>query len=182
MNSRILASLALGAVVALSATGCASITPQATTIIYSASDGVNVPSAEGAAVTVRNAVVVADDEGTDGNLVAALVNTTDSSATLNLEWGSQTATVRVPAGEVVSLGAGSEEPLLLEGIDTPAGATLPLYFQSGDAEGVVTEVPVLDGCLEHFADLVPGGAASDCSHLDRGDEPQGAEDSGSDGH
>lgn len=168
MNSRILASLALGAVVALSASGCASLTHQATTISYSPSDGVNVPAPEGAPapIEVRNAVVIADAEGRDGNLAAALVNTSDESATLNLEWDGQTATVRVPAGEVLSLGAGSEEPLLLEGIDTPAGATLPLYFQSGDAEGVLTEVPVLDGCLEHFADLVPGGEESDCSHLE----------------
>ncbi|GAA3657604.1 DNA modification methylase [Microbacterium marinilacus] len=172
MNSRILASLALGAVIALGATGCASITHQATTIAYSPSDGVNVPNTDGAAIEVRNAVVVADDEGTDGNLVAALVNTTDAPATLNLEWGSETATVRVPAGEVVSLGAGTEDPLMLEGIDTPAGATLPVYFQSGDGEGVLTEVPVLDGCMEHFASLVPGGESSDCSHLEKAEEEE----------
>ena len=172
MNSRILASLSLGAVVLLSATGCASMTHQATTIAYSPSDGVNVPAPEGGAapIQVRNAVVIADEQGTDGNLAAALVNATDESATLNLEWGDQTATVRVPAGETISLG-GDDEPLLLEGIDTEAGATLSLYFQSGDTEGVVTEVPVLDGCLEHFADLVPGGGQSDCSHLEHTEAP-----------
>ncbi|WP_345751988.1 DNA modification methylase [Microbacterium rhizophilus] len=177
MNSRILASLALGAVVALSATGCASLTHQATTIPYSPSDGVNVPAPEGAAasIEIRNAVIVADDQGTDGNLVAALVNNTDEAATLNIDWASQTATVRVPAGEVVSLGAGTEEPLLLEGIDTEPGTTLPVYFQSGDAEGVLAEVPVFDGCLEHFADLVPGGEESDCSHLEHTEAPEGEE-------
>lgn len=169
MNSRILASVALG-VIALGTTGCAAMTEQATTIIYSASDGVNVEEREGAAIEVRNAVIVADDEGADGNLVAALVNTTDTAATLNLEWDGGSSTVRVPAGEVVSLGAGSEEPQLLEDIDTMPGATLPLYFQSGDAEGVLTEVPVLDGCLEHFADLVPDGGHSDCSHLEHAEE------------
>ncbi|MBF0815047.1 DNA modification methylase [Microbacterium paludicola] len=168
MNSRILASLALGAVVLLGTTGCAGLTEQATTIPYSPSDGVNVPAPEGspAPVLIRNAVVVADDDGTEGNLVAALVNTTDEAATLNLEWDGQTATVQVPAGEVVSLGADGESPVLLSAIDAKPGATLPLYFQSGDAEGVLAEVPVFDGCLEHFADLVPGGAESDCSHLE----------------
>ena len=178
MNSRILASVALGAAVVLGATGCASITHQATTIPYSPSDGVNVPDADGAQVEVRNAFVVADDEGVDGNLVAALVNTSGSSATLNLEWGGETATVRVPAGGVISLGAGTEAPLLLEGIDTPAGATLPLYVQSGDGEGVVAQVPVLDGCLESYADLVPGGAQSDCSHLEHDDLIEGVEGDG----
>jgi hypothetical protein len=172
VNSRILASLALGSVIVLGATGCASMTHQATTISYSASDGVNVEDREGAPVEVRNALVVADDEGTDGNLVAALVNITDEPATLNLEWGDETATVRVPAGEVVSLGAGAEDPLLLEGIDTLPGGTLPLYFQSGDAEGAVAEVPVLDGCLAHLEDLVPGTAPSDCSHLEHTTAPE----------
>ncbi|WP_309068753.1 DNA modification methylase [Microbacterium sp.] len=173
MNSRILASLSLGAVVLLSATGCASLTHQATTIPYSPSDGVNVPAPEsgGAPVQIRNAVIIADAQGEDGNLAAALVNATDQSATLNLEWGEETATVRVPAGETISLGSQDDEPLLLEGIDTEAGATLSVYFQSGDTEGVIAEVPVLDGCLEHFADLVPGGAQSDCSHLEHTEAP-----------
>lgn len=179
MNSRTLASLAIGAVIALGATGCASMTHQATTIPYSPSDGVNVEEREGAPVQVRNAVIIADDEGTDGNLVAALVNDSDEAATVNLEWEGGTASVRVPAGTVVSLG-GEEEPQLLEGIDTEPGATLPLYFQSGDAEGVLAEVPVLDGCLEHFADLVPGGEESDCSHLEHSQEgeEEGEEEGG----
>lgn len=169
MNSRILASLALGAVAALSLTGCAGLTPQATTITYSPSDGVNVPAPEGAAapIVIRNAVIIADGHGTDGNLAAALINTTDDDAELNLEWGSdQTTSIKVPAGETVSLGAGPEDPLLLEGINSEAGSDLPVYFQSGDAEGVLAEVPVLNGCLAHFKNLVPGGYdEADCEHL-----------------
>ncbi|MEL5992415.1 DNA modification methylase [Microbacterium phosphatis] len=177
MNSRILASLALGAVVALTATGCAGLTHQATTIPYSPSDGVNVPHSDGAAIQIRNAVVIADSQGTDGNLAAALVNTTDEDATLSLEWGSgQSETIDLEGGEVVSLGAGSEEPLLLEGINTEAGATLPLYFQSGDAEGELVEVPVLNGCLAHFKNLVPGGyEEADCEHLAPAEESEEGE-------
>ncbi|MDI6943872.1 DNA modification methylase [Microbacterium barkeri] len=162
MNTRALASAALAGLVILGATGCQAITSQATTIKYSASDGVNVPDAEGAPVEIRNAVIIADEEGDQGNLAAALVNRTDSAATLTLEWGDERETVRIPAESVVSLGTEETEPLLLDAIDSPAGSTLPVYFQSGDAEGVLTEVPVLDGCLEQFADLVPGGGASDC--------------------
>ncbi|GGH43542.1 DNA modification methylase [Microbacterium album] len=166
MNSRTLASLALGAVLALGVTGCAAITPQATTLMYSPSDGVNVPDTDGAAVKVLNAVVIADEQGADGNLVAALVNASDSSARLNVDWGGQSLTITVPANDTLSLGTGDVEPVLLEGIDTPAGATIPMYFQSGDGEGVLVQVPVLDGCLDHFADLVPGGERTDCSHLE----------------
>ena len=46
MNSRSLASLALGGLLLLGTTGCAAITHQATTIQYSPADGVNVPLGE----------------------------------------------------------------------------------------------------------------------------------------
>ncbi|MFT4235426.1 MAG: DNA modification methylase [Microbacterium sp.] len=165
MKLRALASAALIGAALLSATGCAALTEQATTIPYSASDGVNIPDADGAPLKIRNAVVIADADGTQGNLVAAIVNSSDQTQTLNLEWGDEKATIKVPADGVVSLGTEDTDPELLDAIDTEAGATLPIYFQSGDAEGVLTEVPVLDGCLEQFADLVPGGGSSDCERV-----------------
>ena len=61
----------------------------------------------------------------------------------------------MPANTTVSLGTAETEPLLLEGIDTLPGANLPMYFQSGDAEGVLFDVPVLDGSLDYFGDLLP---------------------------
>ena len=71
MKSRLFASLAVGAAVVLGTTGCNLVAPQATTIDYSASDGVNVP--ESGPLQVRNALIVADEEGTVGNFVAAIV-------------------------------------------------------------------------------------------------------------
>jgi len=179
VNSRILASLALGATAALALTGCAGLTHQATTIPYSPSDGVNVaaPESGAAPIVVRNAVIIADAHGTDGNLAASVVNNSDEDAELSLEWGDgQTATLDLEAGEALSLGAGSQDPILLEGINSEAGSTLPLYFQSGDVEGVLAEVPVLNGCLAHFKNLVPGGYdEADCEHLApvEGDEEEG---------
>jgi hypothetical protein len=35
------------------------------------------------------------------------------------------------------------------------GATIKVYFQSGDATGAAADVPVLDGSLSYYADLVP---------------------------
>jgi hypothetical protein len=162
VKSRALASAALAGLVILGATGCQAITPQATTIDYSPSDGVNIPDTEGAPLQIRNALIVTDGAGERGNLAAAIVNSSDADETLTLDWGDETATVQVPAGSVVSLGSDDVDPLLLESIDTIAGATLPVYFQSGQAEGVLTEVPVLDGCLAHLEALVPGRAIVDC--------------------
>ncbi|PVE94961.1 DNA modification methylase [Microbacterium sp. TPD7012] len=154
MKSRLVASAALSAVVLLGATGCTFISPQATKIEYAASDGVNVSDPD-APIDVRNVFIVATEDGSVGNLIAAIVNPTDEKATLTITLeGIDELTVTVPAGETVSLGA-DEEPLRIVDLDTKPGATVEIHFQSGDATGVKTEVPVLDGALPYYADLVP---------------------------
>ena len=85
MKSRLIASLALGALVVLGTSGCAMLSTQATTIPYSPSDGVNIP--DSGPLQVRNVLIVADEEGIDGNLVAAIVNQTDEPQTLEIEYG-----------------------------------------------------------------------------------------------
>ncbi len=156
MKPRLIASLAIGALVVLGTTGCSMISTQATTITYSAAEGVNVHGA--GPLEVRNALIVANEDGSEGNFVAAIVNQTDESVTLNMEFGEGGAikeSIRVPANSVVSLGTEDTDPILLKGLDTPPGADIAGYFQSGDAEGVLVSVPVLDGGLEYLAPLVP---------------------------
>lgn len=154
-TTRVVASLALGTAVALGAAGCTFITPQATTIQYSPGDGVNVPGPD-APVQVRNALIVADDSGREGNFVAALVNTTAESQTVHIEFGEGLGreSVRVPAGATISLGADAP-PLLISGLNTPPGADLPVAFQSGDSDTVAVAVAVLDGALPYLEPLVP---------------------------
>ncbi len=156
MKSRLIASLALGALVVLGTSGCAMLSTQATSIQYSASDGVNIP--DSGPLQVRNVLIVSDEEGVDGVLVAAIVNATSESQTLTIEYGEgskTTETIRVPANTTVSLGTEETDPLPLEGIDTKPGANLPMFFQSGDSDGVLFEVPVLDGSLDYYGDLLP---------------------------
>lgn len=154
MKSRLVASAALSALVLLGATGCTFITPQSTEIEYSASDGVNVADSDGP-LQIRNAMVIATEDGSTGNLVAAIINPTDKRAVLTIEiQGLDPLTVRVGAGDTLSLGANAE-PVRIDGLDTAPGATVEMYFQSGDATGTATQVPVLDGTLPYYADLVP---------------------------
>jgi hypothetical protein len=154
VKSRLVASAALSALVLLGATGCTFITPQSTQIEYPASDGVNVSDADGP-LDIRNAFIVATEDGSVGNFIAAIVNPTDEKATLTLSVdGIDSFTVTVPAGETVSLGADAE-PLRVVDLDTKPGATIEVHFQSGDSTGVKTQVPVLDGALPYYADLVP---------------------------
>lgn len=158
LTARLIGTAALGAAVLLGTTGCAFSSTQATTIPYSPAEGVNVPDTSGV-LEVRNALIVADEDGVDGNLVMAIVNSSDATETLNIEFGEDgeggSATVRVRGGEVLSLGAEGNDPLLLEGIDSKPGTTLPVFFQSGDGAGALIMVPVLDGALPYLADLVP---------------------------
>lgn len=157
MKSRLIASIAVGAAVILGATGCSMLSEQGTTIPYSPSDGINIPDVPGAPLQVRNAMVIATEDGADGNLVAAIVNDTDHDATLTVTVSdtSITETVDVPANSTVSLGTDGTDPVLLAGIDTKPGATLPIVFQSGDSTGIKVHVPVLDGTLPYYSTLVP---------------------------
>ena len=154
-TSRVMASVALGAVLLLCTTGCAMLSTQATTLPYSPADGVNVP--DSGPLLVRNALLVTDEEGEDANFLAAIINPTDESQTLTLEFGEEdriSQTVRVPANTTVSLGV-TDDALLIEGLDAPAGSDVLVYFQSGDSEGVDAAVPVLDGGLDYLSEFVP---------------------------
>ncbi len=164
MKSRLIASIVVGSVVVLGTTGCNLIAPQATTIDYSASDGVNVPAS--GPLEVRNALIVVDEDGVDGNMIAAIVNSTAEEQTLRIEVGEGSsalrAQVQVAANSRLSLGdlANDVEPLRLEGVEAAPGSTIPVYFQSGDSEGALIQVPVLDGALGYLSTLAPTPSAT----------------------
>ena len=157
MKSRLIASVVLGTAVLLTATGCNFLAPQATTYEYDAGDGVSANTGD---LEIRNVFIVSED-GKDGNLIAAIINSdTEAAATRRIEVGEDgkggKTTVRVPAAGLVSLGGeAGEDPILLEGINAKPGTVLPMYFQSGDGEGELVLVPVLDGTLPYYEGLVP---------------------------
>jgi hypothetical protein len=155
VNRRLIASLAVGAALVLTTTGCSMISPQATTIPYSSAEGTNVH--DSGPLEVRNALIVANEDGTAGNFVAAIVNQTDDSHTLNVEFGEggPRLKVRVPANSTVSLGSEDEDPLEIDDFDALPGTDITTFFQSGDSEGALASVPVLDGTLEYLSALAP---------------------------
>ncbi|MCD2499306.1 MULTISPECIES: DNA modification methylase [Microbacterium] len=158
MNTRALASIALGAAIILGTTGCSMISPQATTIPYSAAEGVNVPNASGP-VLVRNAFFITGEDAV--NLVAVFVNDTaeDQTATVAVDGVAAPLKVSVPAGERVSYGIDGEH-LEVPGLNTVAGDTVKVTFTSGDGTSEAVEVPVLDGTLEYLEEAVPTPSAT----------------------
>lgn len=157
MNLRRFASLALATTVVLgAATGCSLIAPQATTIPYSAAEGVNVPDSAGP-VLIRNVMLVADDEGDRANFLAAFINDTSEVQNLTIEIDGQRASAAMPPRTSISLGFDGISPLLIEGLGAKPGSTVDVIFQSGAAEPVIQAVPVLDGQLPYLSDFVPAG-------------------------
>lgn len=155
MKTRRLATIALVATTMLGTAGCTFITPQATDIQYNPADGV---SADFGPLKVRDALVIADQDGDSGNLVAAIANNSADSQTVTIEYGPQDAgnreTVRVPANSVLTLGHDGEDALLLADLGTKPGEMVSVYFSGAD-ESAVTLVPVFDGEHPYLGDLVP---------------------------
>ncbi|GGI48034.1 DNA modification methylase [Agromyces flavus] len=129
------------------------ITYQATTEKYDASDGV---SADLGTIELRNMLVVSDD-GEQGNLVVAVVNTGEDDATVEFEVvdSGERFEVDVDAGDVVSLGAGDEDPITIEDLGAEVGGLVAIYAQHSGEEGQEIQVPVLDGRLPEYEDLAP---------------------------
>jgi hypothetical protein len=153
VKARLAASAVLALGIALGGSGCAMLTYQATTEKYDASDGV---SADVGALDVRNVLVVSDD-GVEGNLVLSVTNTGTDDETLSVQLvdAGDTFEIDVDGGETVSLGSLDQDPLLIENLDAEVGGLVSVYLQAGSAEGVEINVPVLDGGLPEYEDLVP---------------------------
>ncbi|MFV0373243.1 DNA modification methylase [Microbacterium sp.] len=154
MKSRVIASLAVGAALVLGATGCGMIAPQATTIPYSPAEGVSIADSSGP-LKVRNALVVANADGSTGNFLAAIVNDTMEPQTLFVGLAGANQRVEVPALSSLSLGFGGTAPIELTNLGSVPGTDVEMTFQSGDGTGVMTSVPVLDGMLPYLAPFVP---------------------------
>ncbi|MDR5698233.1 DNA modification methylase [Agromyces aerolatus] len=152
MKARLAASAALALGIVVGASGCSMITYQATTEVYDPSDGLAANVGE---LDLRNILVVMEDGGDDGNLVFTVANSGDDAELTAEPASGDPVTLEVGANEQVVLGGSGEEPLLLVGIDATPGGMLDIYFHADGAEGVEISVPVLDGRLPEYRDLVP---------------------------
>jgi len=154
VKSRLIASLVVGAALVLGTSGCSLIAAHATTYEYTPGEGANVPDESGP-LLVRNALIVANSEGTEGNFIAAIVNNTTETYVLHIDFADDvTEQIIVPAGTVKSLGENAD-PLFIRGLNAAPGSTLTASFQSGDGVTSVISVPVLDGDLEYLAPFAP---------------------------
>ena len=157
---RHLAAGALAAVALLGATGCSAVSPIATAIQYSPSDGIN--GQEQDFLSYRNLALVGDGESGPARLIGTVENTSgqDQTYTFQAEGGGS-ATLKVPAGESRKL-EDDANTTVLEREGVWVGENLPVTV-SGNGGQTELEVPLLGATQDHYRDLLPEGApGSDC--------------------
>lgn len=149
-------------VIGLAIAACSPIT---TLDPYSASDGVRAVLGE--QVRATNLLILTNGEGEEGVLVGGLVNETDEPTEVTVTVGSETNGLRLGPREtllfssresVLGLNARAVEPLTISSVSVPPGAVTDVELSTPSAGSVTVQVPVLDGTLEPYDTLVPGGA------------------------
>jgi hypothetical protein len=145
----VVGAVALVAAAVLS--GCSATNPITTEMAYAASDGVRATLGD---LTAENLLLVAEAAETPGALQGALTNRGDDDLEVELELDGDVALVPVAAGETVLLGGEDGEEVVL---DTPGepGSTVEMTLTTDAAGAQTVPVPVLDGTLPEYADLVP---------------------------
>lgn len=146
------AAAGLSVALLLLLTGCDLFAPQDTLHIGETSDGVSGTVGD---VYVANAVLLtaADATGPAG-LVASLVNQGTSSLEVSVHTTAGSESVSLEPSGVVQLGVPNGETVEFDGLDARPGALTDVTFESG-SESLTLQVPVLDGGLAQYRDLVP---------------------------
>ena len=122
---------AAAAAALLTTAGCAYINPPATTMVYSAADGIVEQVGD---VKLANVLIVATGADQEGRVLGTLVNDGDQDVTLSMDVDGATA--------------GAEPGLMVETEFTAGG------------ESLTERVPVLDHTFSRYAEFIPGGAPS----------------------
>ena len=159
-----LRSRAVGAVITaataatLTFAGCSATNPIATQNDYAPSDGVGAQLGD---VSFGNLLVLTSAEGEPGTLLGSVTNRgrDDVKVTLGLSDGAAGPPIDVRAGDTVLLGPEKDVTLELDAVPAPPGAVVDLAVSSDAGGSSTVGVPVLDGTLPEYADLVPSSTS-----------------------
>lgn len=152
LHLRLSATVAV-ALVGAALAGCSATNPITTQEPYAASDGVRVTLGD---LTAENLLVLTSGAGEPASLQGALSSDAAEAVevTFALEDGTEVGAVEVGAGDGVLLGGTDGEQLLFTSADVP-GATTDVTITTAAGGSETIAVPVLDGTLPEYADLVP---------------------------
>lgn len=157
--ARAAASIVLAGAVLLGTTACTFLTPQATLYQYDPGNGVGTSVGR---LDVREAVAIINEEGDAINLMITLVNNSSDPidpVVIQFESDGEKTTaegVAVDANGVTQFGTTpDQDQIVIVNPDVAAGALIPVYVQYGTEQGKTILVPVMDGTLPEYRDLVP---------------------------
>jgi hypothetical protein len=162
MNIRKFATVAVAASLLLGTAGCTFMNPIASRIEYAPSDGTQA-SLEN--VDARNFMYLSDGAG-HAALFGSLVNRGLDSASVKLQYTDATSNATKQAyftllpSQKLDFGYNGTSPLNYNLAGKP-GSTVTVWVSAGSETGKEMNVPVLDGTLAEYSDLVKqlGGAA-----------------------
>ncbi|MCL3861488.1 hypothetical protein [Actinotalea sp. K2] len=149
-TSAVLVALVAG----LGLAGCSVTNPMTTSWSYAASDGVRVELSD--MVVVENLFVLTAAEGEPGTVLGAVVNRggQDVEVSIGLPDGTSSQAFTVPAGLSQRLGP-DDEAIDIDAVPAAPGALVELAVISDRSGSTTLRVPVLDGTLPEYTDLVP---------------------------
>ena len=150
-------ALAVAAVLASGLTaGCSVTNPQETARSYMPSDGVEAQLGDGLVAT--NLLLIAEDAQSEAVLVARVVNSGTEPATVRITSTEADVDVEVEVepGQTYAVGGqDADEQVTIDSLGVMPGQRLPMTVGADGAEPVQVSVPVLDGTLPEYADLLP---------------------------
>ncbi len=139
---------------ALGTAGCSVTNPITTLNDYAASDGTLAEVGELRAI---NLLVLASAEGAEGTALGGVSNTGAEAVEVTLAFpeGSASTSFDLAPGETVTLGPDQEEHFEIDSVPVPPGTYVELSIGTGRDGTTTVQVPVLDGTLPEYAELVP---------------------------
>ncbi|MEN9753151.1 MAG: hypothetical protein RL670_842 [Actinomycetota bacterium] len=151
MFNRKLAALALSATVLLGTSACSFSSNIPTLQMYAPSEGVDADTTN---VALRNFIYLSN--GTNSELIGSAVNTTNKVVKFSLTFETEAAKTVVDfelaAGEKLDIGYNGNPGIALPANGKP-GDIEPISVTEG-SETVNMNVPILDGSLPQYAELV----------------------------
>ncbi|WP_413451479.1 hypothetical protein AA0Y32_15985 [Georgenia phoenicis] len=131
--------------------GCSVMTPIQTAELYNAGDGVRVEVTED--IRAENLMVLAEDEGEEGQVFGTLVNDSQEDVVFSVTIGDGGIRVPLEADEHVVLGV--DEVVVVPQTPVAPGAVAEGLVEVSGFGTVSANVPVLDSTLPQYADYVP---------------------------
>lgn len=154
------------AIAVLGLTGCSVNSPTTTLLRYAPADGVEI---DGAAVEVRDLLVVSHGDGAPGVVLGTVVNQTSEPVTVTVSAAGTDLSPQVEVGpgssaRLDAFGVEDAEPVTIPSLDSPAGQSVEIRVTT-DSETLAANAPVLlprDQYAE-YADLAGGPVEDDAA-------------------